>query len=518
MKLTQPYTISEVTPTEDDSRPGCSSNNVPSRLSLERFSFLKELGIGGFAKVLLAKDCTTQGLVALKIVKKRRMLNNAKDTDSFMVERRVLQEAKNYPFLTCAYGAFQTPKLLCFVMEYLPGGDLANFLDRFAPLDERDIQFFAAEIVLGLKILHRKGIVHRDLKPQNILMDSQGHLKIADFGLALEGMFEGKTATGYAGTEGYIAPEMLQNEPYNASVDWFAFGVILYEMATGDFPFHGDSSGALETSVLEDIPKIPSYVSWNTEALIDKLLCKDPHYRLGLDKEIFRQPLFQDTDWDAVVAHAVPPPFPPEPVEDQKPKGRTRKSCSRIRSSISGRLTSCMMLSTLMSFLVLLNIRPGTTKVPGMSFHLDLGERKSLKLPIDEKLRSYESSIRPIFVSCIECPDICHAMPIGHSIDQTAPLPHLPMPHTLLIMVTSVPEQPEQVFMAVLANMLHNKAHRYSQNNSQFGVHGVAAVLVERLLLNNTVTLPMGPAHVRCAFMRARQVLLQVYAQSDPSR
>ncbi|XP_018093210.2 protein kinase C delta type [Xenopus laevis] len=83
-------------------------------------------------------------------------------------------------------------------------------------------------------------------------------------------------------------------------------------MATGDFPFHGDSSGALETSVLEDIPKIPSYVSWNTEALIDKLLCKDPHYRLGLDKEIFRQPLFQDTDWDAVVAHAVPPPFPPE--------------------------------------------------------------------------------------------------------------------------------------------------------------------------------------------------------------
>ncbi|CAH2307023.1 kinase C theta type-like [Pelobates cultripes] len=182
-------------------------------------------------------------------------------------------------------------------------------------LSEKD-RFFAAEIVCGLQYLHAKGIIHRDLKPENILLDSVGHLKIADFGLALEGMFGRKTATEYAGTPGYIAPEMIQGRRYNCAVDWWAFGVILYKMATGESPFYSGISRHPKQvpNILKETgcrgKQCPMFVTNKLYDMIQiMLLCKIPSRRLGEISRIRLHLFFQSIDWEELEAGRVDPPF-----------------------------------------------------------------------------------------------------------------------------------------------------------------------------------------------------------------
>uniref|UniRef100_A0A803JHU3 Protein kinase domain-containing protein n=1 Tax=Xenopus tropicalis TaxID=8364 RepID=A0A803JHU3_XENTR len=186
------------------------------------------------------------------------------------------------------------------------------------------IRLCAAEIVCGLKFLHERGIVHRDLKPENILLDSEGHVRITDFGLALLNMFGNQTATEYGGTPLYIAPEMQEEKPYNASVDWWALGVILYQMAFSAHPFNTQEIKELlnkkekklqfVSSVLHNDPEFPDWVNCNIKDLIRQLLCKDPSQRLGRDDSIYQHPFFSGIDWPAVQSGEAEPPFPPSPV------------------------------------------------------------------------------------------------------------------------------------------------------------------------------------------------------------
>ncbi|CAH2252565.1 ras-related GTP-binding D [Pelobates cultripes] len=171
------------------------------------------------------------------------------------------------------------------------------------------LRFFAAELVCGLQYLHKNGIIHRDLKPANILIDSEGHLKIADFGLSLENMFNDQTATEFVGTLGYAAPEILE-ENYNAAVDWWALGVIVYLMATGHCPFYcGKSTDKAVDSTLDDTPYYPSYLNNDTRDFIQKLLCKTPSQRLAEEGDIQRHPFFKSIDWKELEAGRVVPPF-----------------------------------------------------------------------------------------------------------------------------------------------------------------------------------------------------------------
>ncbi|XP_066438445.1 protein kinase C delta type-like [Eleutherodactylus coqui] len=151
-----------------------------------------------------------------------------------MVEHRVLQLTIGSPFLVHAEFAFQTKTHVLLGLEYLSCGDLDQLLQSKGRLDVNSTRFYAAEMVCGIQHLHAKGIIHRDLKPENILVAETGHVKITDFGLALENMHGDRTATDHAGTEGYIAPEMDAGEEYNAAVDWFSFGVIMNKMITGE--------------------------------------------------------------------------------------------------------------------------------------------------------------------------------------------------------------------------------------------------------------------------------------------
>ncbi|KAM3918955.1 protein kinase C delta type-like [Leptodactylus fuscus] len=215
-----------------------------------------------------------------------------------MVERRVLRLASGCPFLLHGKFAFQTKELVLLGMEYVTCGEFHQLLKKKPCLDIPSARFYAAELVCGLQHLHSRGIIHRDLKPSNILVAATGHIKIADFGLALENIFGDRTATEYAGTPGFIAPEMRAAEEYNAGVDWYAFGIVLNIMVTGSSKYQ---RGLFKASSKE------------AKNIIKKLLREDPARRLGVNGNIRAHRFFQRIDWDSVETLRMRPPHIPEP-------------------------------------------------------------------------------------------------------------------------------------------------------------------------------------------------------------
>ncbi|XP_044139125.1 protein kinase C delta type-like [Bufo gargarizans] len=212
------------------------------------------------------------------------------DEADVLVEHRVLQLASGSPFLVHAAFAFQTKMLVLLGLEYMSCGDFDQLLRIKGQLDIPSARFYAAELVCGIQFLHSKGIVHRDLKPENILVAETGHIKITDFGLALN-MLGDRTATEYAGTKGYVAPEMLAKEEYGVGVDWYSFGVILKEMITSQRTYHPARSGAKD--------------------IIKKLLQRDPAKCLGVHGNIRGHHFFQHVDWVSVKALRMTPPHIP---------------------------------------------------------------------------------------------------------------------------------------------------------------------------------------------------------------
>ncbi|KAM4038505.1 protein kinase C delta type-like [Anomaloglossus baeobatrachus] len=278
-------------------RPTTSSTS--SHSIKERLLFHHKIGSGGFGKVLMAEDTLTRRQFAVKIISKRALLAAGEDED-VMVERRVLQLATGSPFLVHADFSFQTKGSLFLGMEYMRCGDFAKLLRKKGRLDITSARFYAAELVCGIQFLHSKGVIHRDLKPENILVADTGHIKIMDYGLALDNMHRDRTATSYAGTMGYMAPEMLDKKEYNAGVDWYSFGVILNDMLPSKSAYHRTLSDE-SSSGAKDI--------------IKQLLQKDPVQRLGVNGNIREHQFFQRIDWVSVEALRMDPPYIPVPTK-----------------------------------------------------------------------------------------------------------------------------------------------------------------------------------------------------------
>nr|UCK81518.1 RAC serine/threonine-protein kinase [Arenicola marina] len=291
-----------------------SKNKAGLKVTLQDFEFLKVLGKGTFGKVILCREKSNSQLYAIKILKKKVII--AKDEVAHtLTENRVLQRAK-HPFLTHLKYSFQTTDCLCFVMEYVNGGELFYHLSRLRVFPEERARFYGAEIISALGYLHEHSIVYRDLKLENLLLDKDGHIKIADFGLCKEDMSLGQTTKTFCGTPEYLAPEVLEDNDYGRGVDWWGTGVVMYEMMCGRLPFYNKDPEILFELILVENVRFPKTLSESARSMLAGLLNKDPKRRLGGGekdvKEIMEHPFFVSINWADLVEKKVTPPWKPD--------------------------------------------------------------------------------------------------------------------------------------------------------------------------------------------------------------
>uniref|UniRef100_A0A8C9V3C8 Protein kinase C n=1 Tax=Scleropages formosus TaxID=113540 RepID=A0A8C9V3C8_SCLFO len=286
------------------------------RLGISDFTFLQVLGKGSFGKVMLARMNDAERVFAVKVLKKDIILQDD-DVECTMTEKRVLSLAHRHPYLTQLYCCFQTPDRLFFVMEFVNGGDLMFHIQKSRKFEEGRARFYAAEITSALMFLHGNGIIYRDLKLDNVLLDKDGHCKLADFGMCKEGMFEGMATGTFCGTPDYIAPEILQEMLYGPSVDWWALGVLLYEMLSGHAPFEAENEDDLFESILNEEIVYASWLSSDAVDILKAFLTKNPARRLGCvetdgkEAAITSHPFFSTIDWERLNHRELEPPFKP---------------------------------------------------------------------------------------------------------------------------------------------------------------------------------------------------------------
>uniref|UniRef100_A0A665X2S1 protein kinase C n=1 Tax=Echeneis naucrates TaxID=173247 RepID=A0A665X2S1_ECHNA len=267
-------------------------------LGLGDFDLIRVIGRGSYAKVLLVRLKKNEQMYAMKVVKKE-LVHDDEVRDNCLM-------------------------LLFLVIEYVNGGDLMFHMQRQRKLPEEHARFYAAEICIALNFLHEKGIIYRDLKLDNVLLDHEGHIKLTDYGMCKEGIRPGDTTSTFCGTPNYIAPEILRGEDYGFSVDWWALGVLMFEMMAGRSPFDiitdnpdMNTEEYLFQVILEKPIRIPRSLSVKAASVLKGFLNKDPKERLGCQvqtgfTDIKSHTFFRSIDWNQLEKKEVTPPFKPQ--------------------------------------------------------------------------------------------------------------------------------------------------------------------------------------------------------------
>jgi serine/threonine protein kinase len=298
-------------------------------ISLDDFELLRVVGRGSYGKVLAVRAKRSGEVLALKVLAKSRVIARAQ-VEHTQAERAIL-ETIDHPFLVSLRAAFQTPTKLYLVLPFLRGGEVFTHLKAWKQFDEDLARFYVAEVTLGVGHLHELGIVYRDLKPENVLLDEFGHVRLTDFGLSKVLLGPTDAAHTFCGTPEYLAPEVIDGSPHDRGVDWWALGVLLWEMLTGLPPFYHVNVQAMYNRILIADLVWPMdaggghLLSPSARSLLTGLLERDPLKRLGCMppelaggqgdvEQVKAHPFFASVDWAALFARRVPPPWRPPVV------------------------------------------------------------------------------------------------------------------------------------------------------------------------------------------------------------
>lgn len=292
------------------------------KASPSQFELLKVLGQGSYGKVFLVKKIIGNDkgcLYAMKVLKKATL--KVRDRQRTKTERDILTEVE-HPFIVKLHYAFQTEGKLYLVLDFMRGGDLYNRLSKEQcwKLKEADVRFYVAELVLALDHLHKLGVIYRDLKPENLLLDSDGHIALTDFGLSKEN-FNHRRSYSVCGTWEYMAPEVLCGKGYDYSVDWWSLGVLMFEMLVGVCPFEGENKKETMAKVMKSTIEYPDSLSSESISLLQGLLKRNPVKRFGsMDgwkaEEIKRHVFFDSINWSDLYQKTITPPFKPTIIPD----------------------------------------------------------------------------------------------------------------------------------------------------------------------------------------------------------
>ncbi|MEE6479233.1 hypothetical protein FKM82_012183 [Ascaphus truei] len=286
----------------------------------DTFRQYRVLGKGGFGEVCACQVRATGKMYACKKLEKKR-IKKRKGESMALNEKRILEKVNSRFVVSLAY-AYETKDALCLVLTIMNGGDLKFHIYSMGNpgFEEERVVFYAAEICCGLDHLHQEGIVYRDLKPENILLDDDGHIRISDLGLAIE-IADKEGIRGRVGTVGYMAPEVINNERYMFSPDWWGLGCLIYEMIEGRSPFRARKERVkreeVEKRVQEEQESYSEKFSEDAKSICMMLLTKDPRQRLGCGEQaadqVKQHPFLRNINFKRLEAGMMKPSFVPDP-------------------------------------------------------------------------------------------------------------------------------------------------------------------------------------------------------------
>ncbi|CAF0911570.1 unnamed protein product [Rotaria sordida] len=268
------------TTSSSSSRLQSSKMRDPNEPHIGKYRFIKTIGKGNFAKVKLAKHIPTGREVAIKIIDKTQL--NPTSLQKLFREVKIMK-GLDHPNIVKLFEVIETEKTLYLVMEYASGGEVFDYLVAHGRMKEKEARSKFRQIVSAVQYLHQKHIVHRDLKAENLLLDSELNIKIADFGFSNE-FTPGNKLDTFCGSPPYAAPELFQGKKYDGpEVDVWSLGVILYTLVSGSLPFDGQNLKELRERVLRGKYRIPFYMSTDCESLLKRFLVLNPTRRAALE-------------------------------------------------------------------------------------------------------------------------------------------------------------------------------------------------------------------------------------------
>ena len=307
---------------------------IKETIGFNSFELLDSLGHGSFGKVFKVRMKSNGEIYAMKVINKNFLIKNHQLRYA-ITECNVLKQVKS-PFILTLYYSFQTEKNLYMIIDYCPGGDL-NFHIIQNVFEEEEARFYIAELVLGIEHLHKLNIMYRDLKPENILISSDNHIKLADFGLAKEGVNDNTMTKSFCGSPAYLSPEMLIRKGAGKSADIYGIGAVLYEMICGSPPFFSNNIKTLYKNITQSKLKLPNYFSDELKDLLKQLLCRDPLKRIGvLDKnEIKKHVWFEGINWDKIAKKEIKVPIDLIKIKKNIENNKNDNNSKKLKISFS---------------------------------------------------------------------------------------------------------------------------------------------------------------------------------------